>query len=521
MGLCSAPARDEFMTVSAEIELKFSIAAEAASRLGRAPPVRAASHGRVLSRAVHSVYFDTPDFALDREQVSLRLRREGAAWMQTVKSTPRLNGGLHQREELDVSVPAAMLDHAALVESGVSPVFEDAHRLAGLKPVFETHFRRTTRALDLGGGRQAELAVDVGEIRAGEARAPISEVELELGQGEPTDLVDFALSLLEHVDLRVEPRSKSERGYALVRSVDGPPRRRPSAIALAPEQSVAQAFHQVVAVCVRDLLENGRGMLESEDAEYLHQARVAIRRLRLSFRTFADAIDCAPFEASLATLAWLAADLGAARDWDVFVLEILPRLGGALAGESDLDALRRWAESERAKADAAARAAVASKRHTRMVLELTRAMLREPTVAPEISSLRLAEFATRKLAARHKRVVRGGDAFAALSAAELHQLRKDIKKLRYLAAFFAPLWPRKRSERYLARLARLQDLLGGVNDAVTVQRMLGRWRQEDLVGAERESLGLVRGYLLADMRARLEGLPDAWAAFRATRKFWR
>jgi inorganic triphosphatase YgiF len=504
-----------------EIELKFTIPADAAARLGRLPPVRAASHGRVVSRPVHSVYYDTPDLDLDRERVSLRLRRDGSTWLQTVKSTPRLEGGLHQREEIDVAVPAAMLDHAALVGSGVSPVFEDAHRLAGLRPVFETHFRRTTRALDLGDGRQAELAVDVGEIRAGEATAPISELEIELEQGEPADLVDFALALLEHVDLRVEPRSKAERGYALLKNA-GPARPgRPSVVLFAPDVAVPDAFHRIVTTCVRDLLENGRGMLETQEAEYLHQARVAIRRLRLAFRTFADAIDTTRYAASIATLEWLAEDLGTARDWDVFTLEILPRLSTALEGHAGLERLVAWAETERDKADTLARAVVASKRHTRMVLELTRAMLREPKIAGTDSPATVAAFATRALRRRHRRVVKCGDECASLDAERLHQFRKDIKKLRYLAAFFAPLWPKRRVERYLARLARLQDLLGAVNDAVTVQRMLGRWRQEDLLPGDHETLGLVRGYLLADMRARLAHLPEAWAAFRDTRPFWR
>jgi len=506
--------------MAAEIELKFTVPTESARTLGRLPPVRASAHGRPVSRTVRSVYYDTPEFDLSREQVSLRLRRDRGAWSQTIKGAPHVAGGLHNREERDTPLAAPRLDHAALVESGLSNVFSDARRLASLRPVFETDFRRTTRELDLGDGRRAELAIDVGAIRAGEVTAPINEVEIELQQGQPTDLVDFALSLLEHTELHIEPRTKAARGYALATGTPAPPRGATVPV-LDPNRPVADAFERLVAACVHDLVENGRGMLDDGHPEFLHQARIAIRRLRLVFRTFADTVPAHAFDGALATVDWLAEDLGRARDWDVFVIETLPVVTADLGTHADLRALSTWASRERDLADCQARAAVASKRHTRMVLELTRAMLRSVSSDALMTNATLTDFAADQLSVRHKAVVRQVKRIAELDEEGLHALRKDIKKLRYLAGMFGPLWPKKRVRPYVQELARLQDLLGAVNDAVVVGRLLAQWRNHELTNADYETIGLIRGWLLARMREHIAQFPEAWTRFDGAGKFWR
>ena len=52
-----------------------------------------------------------------------------------------------------------------------------------------------------------------------------------------------------------------------------------------------------------------------------------------------------------------------------------------------------------------------------------------------------------------------------------HELRIELKKLRYATDFFAPLIPAKALARYRKRLAALQEILGQLND-ITVGREL-------------------------------------------------
>src|SRR5262245_31314655 len=131
-----------------EIEVKLSIAAEDGRKLGRIPAVKAAARGRAITRRMHSVYYDTPDLQLKKTEVALRLRREGARWVQTLKGGGRVEAGMHQRVELEKRVPAQLLDYRALAESGLSEAFTDPAQRGRLQPVFTADYTRTTRHLE-------------------------------------------------------------------------------------------------------------------------------------------------------------------------------------------------------------------------------------------------------------------------------------------------------------------------------------------------------------------------------------
>jgi CHAD domain-containing protein len=64
----------------------------------------------------------------------------------------------------------------------------------------------------------------------------------------------------------------------------------------------------------------------------------------------------------------------------------------------------------------------------------------------------------------HRRARRLARDWPALDEASRHRLRKQLKRLRYLLEFCAPLWPRKAVRRQLAALRPLQDTLGHWND---------------------------------------------------------
>ena len=65
----------------------------------------------------------------------------------------------------------------------------------GCAPVFVTEVDRTAQPLAFADGTRAMLCLDAGEIRAGRKRAPLTEIEIELVQGEARQLHELALSL--------------------------------------------------------------------------------------------------------------------------------------------------------------------------------------------------------------------------------------------------------------------------------------------------------------------------------------
>src|SRR5207344_41549 len=113
---------------------------------------------------------------------------------------------------------------------------------------------------------------------------------------------------------RLEAASKAERGYALVAGLTTAPVKA-IAPALQPAMTVTQAFRTIVFSCIAHLQANERGLLETDDPEYLHQARVALRRLRSALSVFNRAFPRALFEELVVDLRWLGSCLGPARDW--------------------------------------------------------------------------------------------------------------------------------------------------------------------------------------------------------------
>ena len=513
-----------------EIELKLAIDRQDAARLGRLPLVRDSAKHRAVTRRMYSVYYDTPERELQRTGAGLRLRREGARWVQTLKRGGGVEAGLHRRNELETRVPAQLLDYHALAASGVSPVFGDPARRARLQPVFVADFTRTVRDIEPAPGTRFELCCDQGTITAGEASEPVSEIELELKAGPAEAMLDFAMALAQALPLRLEPRSKAQRGYALAEQVPAAPVKATAPV-LDASMSPAQALRTIVFGCVTQLQANEAGVMAAQDPEYLHQARVAMRRLRSAFSVFRRGFPRAAFEDVVRELRWLDATLGPARDWDVFALSTLPRLVRAFPGDAGLQALAERTATLREAANAATGEALHSNRYTLLLLKIVGIFYREPwralpdEAAQAARAQPLPAFAGDVLSRRHRKVVKSGrelvreDEQHESDHARLHALRIEIKKLRYAAEFFSSLYER-RTKAYTAALAGLQEVLGGLNDAATVERLCVTLRRAGEADALGESIGLLRGWAAAMAQAHLEALPLAWKRFRQADPFW-
>src|SRR5262245_52791755 len=175
-----------------EIELKF-VLDEASSKalLARVKASRLANKAPT-KKTLRSIYFDTPDHALRKAQIAFRLRRDGRRWIQTVKTKGEISGGLSQVGEFENPAPGGRVRLDAIPDAAVR---EEVIRLvngAGLVPVCETVISRSASELHLEDGTRAELAVDVGEIRAEGRSAELREAEIELIEGSSAALFDIA-----------------------------------------------------------------------------------------------------------------------------------------------------------------------------------------------------------------------------------------------------------------------------------------------------------------------------------------
>lgn len=493
---------DRTRYMGTEVELKLALPAEAAGRLKRHAMLKSV---RPTRRKLLSLYFDTPDFALSRRGIALRLRRIGYHWVQTLKAESVNVGSLTTRPEWEVHVTGNRPDLAVLPP-------EARALLAGIEAgslahCFSTEFTRTAWHLEREQGAM-EIALDQGAVIAGEAREPISEVEFELKAGADAHLFEVAGGFLETLPFTLEPRSKAERGYLLA-GVRRPEPARGERPKLAAGQDAGSAWRAMLASALSHLIANVPGTLVGADPEYLHQMRVAARRLR-ALLSLARGLS---LDESLWAddLRWLMGELSSARDWDVFATETCPRLSLPWAGEPRVRAFSEAIMVRRARANEDARAALTSGRFVRLVLEAEEAMAQVPILDRGVEA-----WAVEVLDQRLKRLKRRGKEFDRLDAAGLHALRIAAKRLRYSAEAFAALREKKASP-YLAALADLQDTLGVANDRVTARRLLA----EFIDSPHAYAAGLLEGYMAAVASGRPSGPRRAYARFVRLKPFWR
>ncbi|HMG46500.1 MAG TPA: CHAD domain-containing protein [Allosphingosinicella sp.] len=445
--------------MSDEVELKFDVEPASVARL-RATPVLAAVPARIETS--ESLYFDTPDGALRNAGISLRVRRSGGRIVQTAKRKKGNAAGLFIRQEWEVELPRFALDLDAFGPGPLRRLLGKVER-AALKPIIRTRFARSSWQIAHQGSR-IEVVLDEGAVTAGRRRTPLTEFELELKAGKPAALFDLAERIGRAAPLRLGTMSKSGRGYALLEGRLGRPAKA-EPVALAAAANEAEAFRAVAQACLRHFRLNEIALLGGRDPEALHQARVALRRLRSALSLFRPTARGKDYQHLREELRWFAGQFGEARNLDVlFAGERLPDDAG----------LRRTLAAERDRAYRRVLAALASQRARALMLrlalwlELGRWRFK-PRAAGPVRAL-----AESQLDRQWRKVRRRGAGLAALDADAEHQLRIDVKKLRYAAEFLAPLHADARRGRFIAALRELQEQLGVANDARIAAAVMAR-----------------------------------------------
>ncbi len=254
---------------------------------------------------------------------------------------------------------------------------------------------------------------------------------------------------------------------------------------------------------------------KARHSEGLHQLRVGLRRLRTAL-TLTDLTGLAELDVRAKAII---NKIGPARDLDVFVTELFPPAVGELGARRGFELLAERAERQRQRAWDAAIAEVSSSELRTFDNDVAAAAqaIEWPdaiaTVAPQ-----LLDHAMRRANKR-------GRHFAQLDPPSRHRLRIALKKLRYAAEFFAPLYPKKTVKHWLAPLKELQDQLGHLNDVAQVRGVIETFLTESAAGAAMQAelsaaAGLLQGFHQTRSEAVARTTHQQWKAFRATPVFW-
>lgn len=286
--------------------------------------------------------------------------------------------------------------------------------------------------------------------------------------------------------------SKGARGYRLAENaIDAPARG--LVLRLRDDVSAADAFQKIADACLKQFSLSEELLEKAIESEAVHQARVAIRRLRAAFSMFNKIVVGEDADAARRELKWLSDLLGEARDLDVFVDSRMSQVLLQHPNVAGMQELTQALAEKRDRSHHRLADALHSERFRTLLLDVARCA-QSGQWRRNRGGLFL-EFARDELDRRLRSVKKKRKAVRGPDALKRHRLRIKAKKLRYMFEFLKPAAPSRSLSLEANRLERLQDLLGELNDAIVGERLLGRLVQESAAPALGYAADLVRATL--------------------------
>lgn len=229
--------------MATEIELKYLVfsknTAETISSLLSKQKIEFIESTTQLSNC----YFDTPDLNLRQHDIGLRIREKDGMLEQTIKTSGKMVGGLHQRPEFNIPITTKQPELDLFPNEIWSETLQPNIVQEQLVSLFTTNFNRQIWLINTAKGGVVEVVFDQGEVLSKGVADPICEIELELVRGNVSELFDLAELLLTELDLRPGLKSKAARGYMLWSQVQ--PRSQCLPLSLLPlnyNDSIADVF---------------------------------------------------------------------------------------------------------------------------------------------------------------------------------------------------------------------------------------------------------------------------------------
>jgi inorganic triphosphatase YgiF len=473
-----------------------------------------------------STYYDTPTLALHRERLSLRVRKQGSEFVQTVKVEDPARLDTLERGEWDDHIQSKW---PILDAPKTGRWLRDLVRDEELRPVFTTTVTRTTIEISRDPSARIEAAVDEGDIRTCSrgAAAPISEVELELKEGDPRLIFDVALQLLKTEPIRIEPCSKAERGYRLA----GADRLMPQAVHVGPispdpDMSVEAALQRIGRRCLTHVLSNQQAVLAG-DPEGIHQMRVAVRRLRSALLALKRHLQDKHYHWASEELRWLARSLAPVRTLDSFA-SLVSAVTHALPACSDFEHLIDAMERQRDAALEHVKQAIVSERYSASMVRLLRWFAASGWRDQEISEhavvllAPIVDVAPDLIDRNLRKACKRSKNFEELTAAQRHRLRITLKRLHDVVEFLGSLFSKARIRTFVRRLKSLQDDLGYTNDvrvAYDLVDQIGDTTNQDVRAINRAG-GIVLGWHERVLAERHPKIRKRIRRFRRLEPFW-
>lgn len=517
--------------VNLEVEIKFELTTTDMRKLLRSPRFRAMLATRPRTKTLRATYFDTPDDQLSARGLALRVRKEGRTYVQCLKADAQAASTTgFARLEWEWPVPGPAMDAALLRRDGDVMALLNGIKLSTLSRTYGTDIKRQTRELHTPGGAVLLCEIDQGRVLAGEREAPLYELELEQKSGDVGELLQVVQLITTTIPARLSGRTKAYRGFVLARGT-GHAWVKADSPELAANATAEDVLRESVMEGLKHLIANEDCVLTRNHIEGVHQMRVALRRMRSVITTYKKRLPPGSYESLSQGLKNAGSALGPARDWDVFLAEVLKPVAIGFENDPDLALMHTRAGQRLTHAYRQADALIHSQAYAKLlgdalVWTATSAWRGDDVGGSVTKALEVPahELSTAILAKRHGRLLRAGKGLKQLSIEHRHLLRITIKKVRYAAEFFAKLYPGKLTRPYLKGLKGLQESLGHLNDLATAERLMADLskgvRGQNALALHR-AWGRVEGWYMHAQTLREDDLITAWKQFSRTPVFWR
>ncbi|SEH07328.1 CYTH and CHAD domain-containing protein [Candidatus Venteria ishoeyi] len=504
--------------MATETELKLRIDPAVIEQLQQHELVQAASDTQKEQRLL-GTYYDTPKYELLAAKIGLRVRRENDAWIQAVKTAGKGVGGLHQRKEWEAQVSSEQPELAHVPETIRDKVFKKTNLWEKIQPVFTSDMRRTTWQLQGKNGSHIELCLDQGEMRTAQSNTPISEIELELKQGNTEDLFYVALSLLEQVPLVLENASKAQRGYRLHQSATqirplASQAWQPQKARLKSDMDVETAMIYLFELYLNSLQRNEIATRE-QDAQGLLKMLETIRNLQTVISLFKSILPKKIRQELSKPLAWLQNQLTPAEDWTLLHKALLQipqqmRKDDYIQELLEITISRQDVHLERIAG------LLDSPRYTRLLLQLSNILLTKSwrkygnNKQQRLLSHTLLRFASNRLQRRHLKIMSEQPMNTLQQQWLWKQCQKQWRALSLLSNLYTG------SKNYLNFLYLLAEELGEPEKRKKLQQQ----QAETQLDSEHPAIAFLHGWYSAQAAGQGVVVKPLWQLFCCKKPVW-
>lgn len=294
------------------------------------------------------------------------------------------------------------------------------------------------------------------------------------------------------------------------------------------DDTMAEAGRKILLQDFVQMLSKEEGVRLGDDPEFVHDMRVATRRMRSAFRIFEDYYKAKPVRPFISQLRSLARALGAVRDLDVLIADFTryqSQLDQAEAREALTDVVAKL-DRKRQKARRKLIAHLDSKSYRGFVkayaVFLTSPGKSTKNVDGQIATPYQVRHILPVMIHDHLATVRAYDTVLAdADVHTLHALRIEFKRLRYAIEFFQPVLG-STIEKFIVEMKKIQDYLGRLNDVVVAQARLRALEENgDLGETVHESFEHYIQSLAEEQDKLMSGFAEVWTKFnsRAVQKY--